>query len=93
MKFIYPGVFHKEDSSYWVEFPDLQGCQSFGDTLEEIYLNAKEALASYCTTFVEQGRILADPTDIFIIKPPKNAFVSLVDAELVDTQMNEALAN
>ena len=82
-KLIYPGVFYKENDSYWVEFPDLEGCQSFGDTLEEIYENAKEALAAYCVTLLEQGKPLAPPTDIYKIQTPVNAFVSLVDADLI----------
>lgn len=42
---IYPAVFHKEgDGRYSVEFPDL-GCATCGDTLEEAYKMAKDALA------------------------------------------------
>ena len=81
-KIIYPGIFYKENNSYWVEFPDLEGCQSFGDTLEEIYLNAKVALGTYCITLLEQGRELAKSSDIFSITVPKSAFVSLVDTDL-----------
>ena len=32
---------------YWVEFPDLPGCLTQGDTLEEAYQYAKEALNLY----------------------------------------------
>ncbi|WP_169515455.1 type II toxin-antitoxin system HicB family antitoxin [Anaerovorax odorimutans] len=31
---IYPAIFHKEDNSFWVEFSDLGGCQSCGNSLE-----------------------------------------------------------
>jgi predicted RNase H-like HicB family nuclease len=82
-KLIYPALFHREDSSYWVEFPDLEGCQSFGDTLGEIYENAKEALAAYCVTLLEQGRKLNSPTDIYSIQVDENTFVSLVEADLI----------
>ena len=82
-KLIYPGIFYKENDSYWVEFPDLEGCQSFGDTLEEIYENAKEALSAYCVTLLEQGKILNPPTDIYGIKVPDNAFASIIEADLV----------
>ena len=82
-KLIYPGIFYKEDSSYWMEFPDLEGCQTFGDTLEETFEGAKESLAAYCVTLLEQKRKLNPPTDIYSIKPPNNAFVSLVEADLV----------
>lgn len=44
MLFVYPAIFHKEDNSYWVEFPDLQGCQTFGETIPETMEDAQEAL-------------------------------------------------
>ena len=87
MKLIYPGIFHKEENSYWVEFPDLQGFQSFGNTLEEIYFNAREALTAYCAILSEQGKVINPPTDIFKISPPENAFVSLVDTDLIKTKV------
>jgi len=82
-KLIYPAIFHKEDDAFWVEFPDLEGCQSFADTLEELHENAKEALAAYCVTLLEQNRTLAPPSDIYKIKAPDNACVSLVDADII----------
>ena len=30
MLFVYPAIFHKETDSYWVEFPDLEGCHTYG---------------------------------------------------------------
>lgn len=35
---------------YWVEFPDLEGCFSRGDSLEDAYNNAKETLGLYLDT-------------------------------------------
>lgn len=35
MLFVYPAIFHHEDESYRVEFPDLPGCQTFGSTISE----------------------------------------------------------
>ena len=32
MLFVYPAIFHREDNAYWVEFPDLLGCQTYGAT-------------------------------------------------------------
>lgn len=46
----YPAVFHHENSSYWVEFPDLPGCFTQGSTLEEAYSFAKDALGTYLDT-------------------------------------------
>lgn len=83
MKTIYPAVFHEEEGSYWVEFPDLEGCQSFGDTLAETLTNAQEALAGYCVTLLEQKRKLNPASDIKSLDIPDGCFASLVEADLV----------
>jgi len=44
MKVIYPAIFHSEDGGFWVEFPDLPGCSTQGDTEAETYANAVEAM-------------------------------------------------
>lgn len=46
-KHFYPAVFHEEDGGFWVEFPDLPGCFTQGDTFEEAYAMAIEALELY----------------------------------------------
>ena len=38
---------YKDGKSYSVEFPDLPGCFSMGDTLEEAKTMAQEALSLY----------------------------------------------
>ena len=47
MKKTYPAIFYKENNSYWVEFPDLEGCLTNGETVELAFKNAKEALNLY----------------------------------------------
>lgn len=86
MNVMYPAIFHKEENSYWAEFPDLEGCQTFGDTLEETILNAKEALEGYCITVLESGQKLKKPSDITdIIKQNADAFVNIIDCKLINT--------
>lgn len=82
MKLIYPAVFHEDEDGIWVEFPDLQGCQSCGETIEEVLEGAKEALEGYCITLLEQKHVLPKASDIKKIRAPKNAFVSLVETDL-----------
>jgi len=86
MKIVYPAVLHREDGSYWIEFPDLEGCQSFGDTLSEIMANAKEALAGYCLTLVEQKRKLPPASNIDKIDIDKieGDGITVIEANLND---------
>ena len=82
MKLLYPAIFHEDSDGIWAEFPDLEGCQSYGDTVSETLGGAKEALEGYCITLLEEGRTLPKASDIKTIKPDSNAFVILVETEL-----------
>ena len=45
----YPAVieYDREDDAYNVSFPDLPGCLTFGNTIDDAKENAKEALSAY----------------------------------------------
>lgn len=82
MKLTYPAIFHHENESYWVEFPDLIGCNSFGDTAEETFKAAQEALEGYALTLLEEGKKLPEPSDITNIQIDENSFTSFVQTDL-----------
>jgi Uncharacterized conserved protein len=46
-KVFYPAIFHPEDIGFSVSVPDLDGCFSEGDTLEEAYEMINEAIGLY----------------------------------------------
>jgi antitoxin HicB len=64
MKILYPAKinFHKEDKSYLVEFPDLEGCFTEGASLDEALKNAKEALSGYLASIFERGYVIPEAT-------------------------------
>ena len=65
---IYPAIIHNEDGSYWIEFPDLEGCTTMGDTLEETMTNAQEALGLYLVSLEEIGQQLPTASDLASIE-------------------------
>jgi predicted RNase H-like HicB family nuclease len=54
-------VEEEEGKAVGVWFPDLPGCFSAGDTLDEAMLNAREAIALYADALREDGRDLPRP--------------------------------
>jgi predicted RNase H-like HicB family nuclease len=48
-------IFKDEGSVYGVNVPDIRGCHSWGDTIDEALKNAKEAIYSHVETLVELG--------------------------------------
>lgn len=84
MKVFYPAVFHEEDGSYWVEFPDIEGCHSFSDTLDEAMENAKDALESHLLAMLEEGLHIPEASKVKEVKCDDNSFVTLIGADLID---------
>lgn len=78
---VYPAIFHEEDGSFWVEFPDLEGCQSYGTTLEETMALAQEALGLYLATKIESKEEIPAPSDIKLLES-NDGFVSYVTTNL-----------
>lgn len=70
---IYPAIFHKEKTGYWVEFPDLIGCQSSGYSLEDTMVLAQEALGLYLVSLLEDDKPLPPPSDIDSIRPKQGS--------------------
>ena len=74
----YPAIVHKEEKSYWLEFPDLPGCQTYGDTLNQTMEYAMEALGGYLLLLLEKQKQLPCPSNIQKICPEGDAFTTLV---------------
>ena len=55
MQYIYPAVIHEDSDGLWAEFPDLPGCQTFADTMDELLTNAAEALACELVESLSRG--------------------------------------
>ncbi|MCF0144688.1 MAG: type II toxin-antitoxin system HicB family antitoxin [Firmicutes bacterium] len=61
---VYPAIIHNEADQYWVEFPDLEGCHTYNDSLEKTLHDASEALGLYLATFLEENRDVPKASDI-----------------------------
>ncbi len=86
-KIYYPAVFHASDDNtgYWIEFPDLPGCFSQGDTINQSMEFAKEALG----LFLDQSddlyeRNIAQPSEVQeVMKQFPNEIVLLVEYDSI----------
>lgn len=64
MKTAYPAIIHYDSDGCWVEFPDLEGCFSDGETVAEAAINAEEALGMYLCSLIERGLDVPKPSDV-----------------------------
>ena len=51
----------EEGGGYLVEYPDIPGCMSDGETIEEAIANGREALRDCMEVFHESGRKIPKP--------------------------------
>ncbi|MBQ4269093.1 MAG: type II toxin-antitoxin system HicB family antitoxin [Clostridia bacterium] len=75
----YPAIFHAEKGGvFWVEFPDFKGCFTQGETLDEAYEMAKEALLLWLAELKE----FPTPSTVFDLSAEVGAKIMLVEVEL-----------
>ena len=78
-RYIYPAVFHYADDGISVEFPDLPGCLTCGDTTEEALLMAKEALELHLYSLEQDSDAIPAPSELINIKLKSNEQLILID--------------
>lgn len=68
-KYQFEAIFSPQDEGgFTVEVPDLPGCISEGDTLEEAERNIQEAIALYLETLEERGIPLPQREPLKVLK-------------------------
>ncbi|WP_297992696.1 type II toxin-antitoxin system HicB family antitoxin [uncultured Anoxybacillus sp.] len=93
-KYYFPAIFDPgTDGSegYTVTFPDLPGCITEGETLEEAFHMAKNALEGYLYGMEEDNESIPSPSNPRDIELPKGAFVSVIEART--DYIREEMAN
>ena len=84
MVFVYPAIVHFANNSLWLEFPNLVGCTTFGDNIEEVYDNAMEAMEVYILSSLENNISLTNATDFKELKSniDDNSFITYTKKDI-----------
>ena len=77
----YYAIFRKTSEAIEVEFPDLEGCVTFGKDWEEAVGNAEDVLAAW----------LAHADSKFIKEPSKHEQLKHLSGEIVPIAVNESI--
>ena len=87
MKFVYPMVVHDDPDGSWAEFPDVEGCFTQADSLNELMFNAVEAL----TCHLEGGYVIKPATDIRKLTLEPSTFAQLVAVDVDITKNTKSV--
>lgn len=95
-KYMFPAVFQPcKEGGYSIYFPDLPGCISEGDTLEEALAMAKDGLELFLWNMEDGKEEIPEPTPPEGIKIEDGNFVVpiIADMKLARAQMNNKTVN
>ena len=82
MQYIYPAIIHEDPDGLWAEFPDLPGCQTFADTMDELLANASEALACDLVESLSRGDKLPAARPMQSIPREETSYPTLIRANI-----------
>ena len=87
--YVYPAVFRNEDNgSFSVSFPDIDGCFTCGDSLEDAMFMAKDALSLMLRSeYEDKGLSVPNRTHINHIKHDENEFVTYIMCDTTKYQL------
>jgi predicted RNase H-like HicB family nuclease len=80
MKYVYPAIFTEENGQFLVSVPDLSGCHTFGDTLNEAIEMARDAIAMWLCIAEDKNEAIPKPS--YDLKS-NNGFISFVDVDTI----------
>ncbi|MCD8025388.1 MAG: type II toxin-antitoxin system HicB family antitoxin [Clostridiales bacterium] len=83
-KYVYPAVFTKEDNGYSVRFPDIDGCYTQGETVDEAMKMAQDVLTLMLYDCEEDNREIKSPSNIRDLQLADNEFSSLICADTLE---------
>lgn len=92
MFFMYPATFSQEGKNYNVDFPDLEGCHTWGDSFEDAYKNAQEAMELTIESILldEEGH-LPQPSELSKLKESNDDPVVIVTSEFNPYESQKAV--
>lgn len=88
MRFSYPAVIEAgAEKGFGAFFPDLPGCAAAGDTIEECFIDAQQALILHLAGMIEDGEAPPKATRLADVKAEPEVHVA--DILLVTASMGE----
>lgn len=87
MKYVYPAIFTLEDNRlYSVRFPDIDGCYTSGDDLQDAFEMAEDALALMLFHYEQENRDIPEASTLNSFDTSTNEFVNYVSCDTIEYQ-------
>ena len=86
-KMFYPAIFTPEDDGgFSVSFPDIEGCFTQGETIEEAYEMAFDALGLALSFLEDEKRVIPLPSAPNKSSLNENEFIVIIEFDMLEYQ-------
>lgn len=86
-RLFYPAIFHSADEGgYWVTFPDFPECMTQGETLDDSYENAFDALGLCITEYHKDNVKLPTASDPKTYSLDDDSTIMLIEFDMIAYQ-------
>lgn len=82
-KYVYPAIFTPEEGGYSVFFPDLEGCYTCGDNLQDAIMMAEDVLAFVLYDNERDNAVIPEPSDAAAISLKEGEFVNYIACDTI----------
>lgn len=83
-KYIYPAIFAKDGTQYSVHFPDLDGCYTQGENLQDAYEMASDVLCLTLYNLEEAKANIPAASEITEVESDEGEFVTFVTCDTLE---------
>ena len=83
-KYYYPAIFETEDVGFSVYVPDIPGCITQGDTLEEAFEMGKDAIGIMFSTMKDLKEDIPKPSNPNQIQTGDNQTVAIIEFDYME---------
>ena len=83
-KYVYPAIFTPDGEGYSIVFPDLEGCFTCGNNLQDGLEMAKDVLALVLYGYEKEGKYIPKPSDRRSVKLNEDEFVNYIVGDTME---------
>lgn len=83
-KLFYPAIFHvAEEGGFWITFPDLPECMTQGDSMQEAYEMAVDALGFALTSREQEKQEIPTASEVNLIPVGKDEYCVIIEFDML----------
>ena len=85
---VFPAIFTYDGKYYNVDFIDLKGCSTFGNSIQEAYAMAQDAMGLYLNNMTDFPKTSLDFSNIHL---EKNQFIPFISIDMDEYRKNSII--